>query len=119
MRTRVEMLYFDGCPGHEQLLPVVARLAAEFDAVVIARAIETPEHAHTARFLGSPTVRVDGCDVEPGADERTDFGMKCRLYPTRARTPAHAPREEWIREALAAAAGRAPALDVSDDGPHR
>lgn len=30
----------------------------------------------------SPTIRVNGHDMEPGADERTDFGMKCRLYRT-------------------------------------
>lgn len=38
------------------------------------------EEAEAYRFLGSPTLRVDGRDIEPGADERTDFGFKCRVY---------------------------------------
>ena len=51
------------------------------------------------RFLGSPTVRVDGRDIEPGASQRTDYGLKCRLYATRGgiRTT---PLDQWILDAL-------------------
>ena len=54
------------------------------------------------RFLGSPTIRVDGRDVEPGADERDEFVLACRIY----RTPAGLrgePAEAWVRDALLAA----------------
>jgi hypothetical protein len=51
------------------------------------------------RFLGSPTVRVDGHDVEPGADERRDFVLACRVYQTDQGT-AGEPDEAWIRAAL-------------------
>jgi len=40
------------------------------------------EAAERERFLGSPSVRVNQEDIEPGAEERRDFGMKCRLYVT-------------------------------------
>ncbi len=67
--------------------------------------VESPEDAEAQRFLGSPTVRVDGVDVEPGAAERADFGMKCRLYRFAERqTPT--PPDAWIRSALKAAAAR-------------
>jgi hypothetical protein len=46
------------------------------------RQVESEEDARRSRFLGSPTVRVDGRDIEPGADRRTDYGLKCRLYRT-------------------------------------
>ena len=55
--------------------------------------------AQRERFLGSPTLRVDGCDVEPGADRRTDFGLKCPLY----RTPdgfEGTPPDAWVLDAL-------------------
>ena len=80
----VELLYFDGCPGHERLLPRLQALMAHtgVHADVQLRRVESPEAAEAERFLGSPTLRIDGRDVEPGADERTDFGLKCRLYPT-------------------------------------
>ena len=97
----VEVLYFDGCPGYEALLPRLRRLLRQSgeDTAVYLRRVESPEEAERERFLGSPTLRIDGRDVEPGADERADFGLKCRLYrgPTGA---APLPPEEWIAAAL-------------------
>jgi hypothetical protein len=44
-------------------------------------------------------VRVDGRDVEPGAADRDDFGLKCRLYRSDEGTSG-IPPGRWIREAL-------------------
>lgn len=98
---RIEVLYFDGCPSHEALLPRLRELLASVgaDTDVDLQRVEDVEAAERERFLGSPTVRVDGEDVEPGAGERTDFGLKCRLFagPDGLRgTPADA----WILDAL-------------------
>lgn len=81
---KVELLYFEGCPSYERLLPRLRDLVAEHGAGVDIelRRVETPEAAENERFLGSPTVLVDGRDVEPGATGRSDYGLKCRLYPT-------------------------------------
>lgn len=104
-RMLAEILYFAGCPSYERLLPTVQRLAERAGAELHLRRIETPEEAERERFLGSPTVRVDGRDIEPGASERTDYGLKCRLYRPRALGPAPIPPEEWIRAALEAGRG--------------
>ena len=48
---------------------------------------------------GSRTVRVNSRDVEPGADARTDFGLKCRLYQTPAGLRG-SPLDEWLLAAL-------------------
>lgn len=98
--VRIELLYFEGCPGYEALLPRVRALAGG-RAEVELRRVESPEEAERERFLGSPTLRVDGQDVDPDAAERTDFGLKCRLYRT-AGEHSHAPPEEWIVRALSA-----------------
>jgi hypothetical protein len=37
--------------------------------------VETPAQAQACSFLGSPTVQVEGRDVEPEARGRTDFGL--------------------------------------------
>lgn len=99
---KLEVLYFDGCPNHEQLLPTLRELAAEHGAELEHLRVETPQHAEEARFLGSPSVRVDGRDVEPGADGRTDYGLKCRLYRSPAGQSGRPPRE-WIEQALSEA----------------
>jgi len=79
---KVEVLYFDGCPSHGALMPKLRELMEEagVDVPVELRRVESVEAADRERFLGSPTLRIDGQDVDPPASERTDFGLKCRLY---------------------------------------
>jgi hypothetical protein len=49
-------------------------------------------------------LRSDGEDVEPGADQRTDFGLQCRLFATPDGLRGM-PADEWV---LAALRGREP-----------
>ncbi len=97
----VEVLYFDDCPNYERVLPRLRELLAEagFSDEVKLRRIESREAAEAERFIGSPTVRIDGSDVEPGADERSDFGLKCRLFRTPQGMSSTLP-VEWLRAAL-------------------
>ena len=95
----LEVLYFDGCPGHERLLPLLQELADVHRVDLRMRSIESVEDAERERFLGSPSVRVNDVDVEPGAAERRDFGLKCRLYRA-AEGDSGVPRREWIELAL-------------------
>src|SRR6266545_5316583 len=101
--VRVELLFLDGCPSHERLLPALRALVAEAGAELVLRRVGTTEAAQQARFLGSPTVRVNGRDVDPGADARTDYGLQCRLYRFAGLGPSPLPPEDWIRAALDAA----------------
>jgi hypothetical protein len=104
--VRIELLYFDGCPNHEALLPRLSEIAADcgISAEIDLRTVTDDAAARRERFLGSPTVRVDGHDVEPGAELRTDYGMKCRLYRTAAGLSGQ-PDEESLRGALCRVAG--------------
>jgi hypothetical protein len=100
--TLVEILYFEGCPSFETLLArvrdIVAEHGGEPDEISLC-AIETSDAAQAARFLGSPTVRVDGRDVDPTAAGREDFGLKCRIYRS-AQGRAPTPPDAWIHAAL-------------------
>lgn len=53
----IEVLYFDGCPGHERLIPRLrAALAAEgFEDPVDLVRVESLEDAEQRCFFGSPT----------------------------------------------------------------
>jgi hypothetical protein len=101
---RVEILYFDGCPNHEATRELVERVAAEFAVRAQPELVEVPdgEAARALRFLGSPTVRVDGRDVEPGAEDRTEYVLACRVYQGEHGFSGQ-PDERWVREALAEA----------------
>jgi hypothetical protein len=100
----IEVLYFDGCPSYMAARAMVEAVAAEMDVSPDLRLIEieTPGAVEELRFLGSPTIRVEGKDVEPGADERTEFQFACRVY----RAPSGfsgTPDPEWVRQALLSA----------------
>jgi hypothetical protein len=99
----VELLYVDGCPHHGVLVSRLRALLARtgVDGEVTSRRVGSEHEARTLHFLGSPTVRVDGRDVEPGADARTDYGMGCRLYRT-ADGVGGTPADALIRAALGA-----------------
>jgi hypothetical protein len=103
-RPRIELLYFAGCAHYEYARELVERAAADLGVEAQIELVEVPdvERAATLRFLGSPTVRIDGHDVEPGADERADFAFSCRLYRTGAGV-SDLPEPSWIRDALTAA----------------
>ena len=98
---KIELLYFDGCPNYEALVPQLRRILARegIEADVQLRRVETQEQAARLRFLGSPTVRVGGSDVEEAAKARRDFGLKCRLYWTLSGLQG-APPDEWILAAV-------------------
>lgn len=44
--------------------------------------VETPEEAVESKFLGSPTIRINGLDVDKNARDRTDYSLACRIYRT-------------------------------------
>jgi hypothetical protein len=99
-RIEVDVLYFEDCPNH---LPTVERIRAvlrEEGCGADVREILVPdvETALHVGFLGSPTVRVNGIDIEPAAIDRKDFGLMCRRY--RGGVPSH----ELIRSAIRSAA---------------
>jgi len=104
-RPRVQILYFEGCPNHEPTRALVERLARDLGVEPAIELVEVadPEAAVALHFLGSPTVRIDGVDVEPGAEERRDFAFSCRIYRSGAGASEH-PQESWVRDALIEAA---------------
>lgn len=81
---KIELLYFAGCPTYkraeELLKEVLEDIRAE--ASVEVKKIDSPEQAEAEKFLGSPSIRVNGVDIDPAARESFDFGLKCRIYHT-------------------------------------
>jgi hypothetical protein len=108
----IEILYFDSCPSwrrtEEDVRRVIADAGLEERTSVRLVEVKTDDDAQRLRFLGSPTVRVDGTDVDRSAVGATTFGLQCRVYEYDGRLSG-TPPPEWIRIALglAPAAGSA------------
>jgi len=69
-----------GCPNRDAAIALVHRVCAELGSNAEIRLIDIPDQlaAEQARFLGSPTIRVDGRDVEPDADRCVEYICSCR-----------------------------------------
>ena len=101
---RIELLYIDGCPGWQQTMTQLKEILREQEIRATVEPVDVTdnEEAQRLRFLGSPTVRVDGKDVEPGTPE-SGFNMECRLYWVDGK-PTGAPPREWLSRAITEAA---------------
>lgn len=93
----VEMLHTEACPHATAYLPRLRQLVVDtgLTTSVQTRLVADPEQAQRERFLGSPTIRVDGRDVDPDANRRRDYGLSCRIYVSPAGVSG-TPPDEWV-----------------------
>jgi len=78
---RIELLYFDSCQNHHDAEELLMQVLKEegLQLTVQRVAVETPEEAARERFPGSPTIRVNGKDIDPKGDDG-QFTLRCRVY---------------------------------------
>lgn len=103
----IDFLYWEGCPSHEEALQRLRAVLDEegIDADLRTIHVSTPADARTLRFPGSPTIRVQGRDIQP-ATAVSPGGLTCRLYLLDDGRPSPLPSAELIRRAVRAAAER-------------
>jgi hypothetical protein len=94
------------CPNFPAAVALVERVAADLgvDAEVQTTMISDQAAAERARFVGSPTVPVDGRDVDPEGEPAAEYTLDCRLYWHEHRLAGY-PQERSVRDALLRAAG--------------
>ena len=97
----VDLLFFEGCPNHARARDLVERILSEHGVAAEIRDVEVvdAEDAHAKKFIGSPTVRVDGVDVDPSVTELYSYGMMCRVYRQNG-SLSGVPSSEMIERAL-------------------
>jgi hypothetical protein len=97
----VEILYLGGCPNHHPAAALVERLSRELGIEPELRLVEVPDQdaAQQLHFLGSPTIRVGGVDVDPRTEERSHYALSCRVFCSEAGVMRQ-PDERWVRAAL-------------------
>ena len=97
----VEVLYWDGCPSHEEAIERVRSVLDErgSTAELVIREVTSDEEAEALHFPGSPTIRVDGRDVDSvGAAARS--ALTCRIYRSEDGRVSPLPSHKQIRDAL-------------------
>lgn len=99
----IEILYFDDCPNLDVTVQHVREALEAEQIVADVRLVKVhdQEDAVARRFLGSPTIRVNGQDAERAARSRRDYGLMCRTYQTPSGMSG-APSMQTIVDALRA-----------------
>lgn len=103
---RIELLWFEDCPNHHAAESLVNEILAEQGLTVEIQRIEVPdtETGNRVNFPGSPTIRINGIDVEPGWDGCEDCTPRCRLYFTKSGISG-VPQRDWVENSVKAAMG--------------
>jgi hypothetical protein len=105
---KIELLWWQGCPSWPQVLDELRAAVQEAGldpSVIEMREVSTDDAAEVERFVGSPTIRIDGADLQPpGRDE--PFGLTCRIYRLRDGRISPTPDPADVREAIARAAAQ-------------
>lgn len=99
--VHVELLYWDGCPSYPEARTLLREVldAAGSDSPIEEREVRTDAEAEALGFPGSPTIRVDGRDVDPaGAGSRP--ALTCRLYHLPGGRISPIPSREALEAAL-------------------
>ena len=96
---RIEVLYVPGCPNFQPAVERIEKvlvsesLRADIEGVPV----NSDAEAKALQFPGSPTIRINGNDVE--FIETKSPSLACRLYPNRSGVPS----EQMLRVALSRA----------------
>lgn len=94
---QVELRYFEDCPNWRLADARLRALASEYDFEVSHRLVSTLAEAEALRFLGSPSILVDGRDPFAVGDE--PVGLSCRLFRT-PDGPAGCPTTQQLRAVM-------------------
>lgn len=100
--TAVELLWWRGCPSWEAAQEILREemeaAGLDPDALEV-REVESDADAERERFVGSPTIRINGRDLQPPGEE--PVGLTCRVYRLPDGRVSPLPDRERVREALA------------------
>jgi hypothetical protein len=100
-QPQVELLFWAGCPSHpralEQLRAAMAEAGLDPEQVQL-RELRTDGEATDERCVGSPTIRIEGVDVQEPGDEPA--ALTCRVYRRRDGRISPLPDPEDLRDAL-------------------
>jgi len=97
---KIEVLYFEGCPNHKPTVERDKQVINQFGVAAEVRQVELTQDDDPAalRFIGSPTVLIDGRDIDLSQRAGASYGFGCRTFGG-AGVPPVEMIEQAVREA--------------------
>jgi hypothetical protein len=101
---KVELLYMVECPNAQRARCLLRNMLRELSLPPEIHEIEVTDlsQAEELRFPGSPTIRIDGIDVEAALPRQESYGLSCRTYLIDGRLH-RLPTQEMVRTAIRSA----------------
>ena len=98
---RVELYFWEGCPSYPEARQLLDEVLDErgIQASIEMREVRTPQEAAELEFPGSPTIRIDGRDVDPAGAEAPAV-LACRVYRLPDGRVSPIPSRQQLEEAL-------------------
>jgi hypothetical protein len=102
-RVKIEFLFWEDCPSYPQAYELLKEAMARNGVESPVERIEvlTDEDAARLRFPGSPTIRVNGVDIDPSGAEQMGSALTCRVYRLEDGRFSPLPSRQMIDRALA------------------
>ncbi len=100
---RIDFLYWEDCPSHADALARLRGVIADEGLTVDLNVfrVDSQEDADRHKFPGSPTIRVEGEDLQPEGVQGQAM-LTCRTYRTETGRLSPLPTVTMIRRALQA-----------------
>jgi hypothetical protein len=98
--VRFELLYWEGCPSYPEAKELLEQVLDErgIDDPIEMREVVTHEDAVELAFPGSPTIRIDGRDVDPEGAQAPP-SLSCRVYRLPGDRVSPVPSRQQLEEA--------------------
>ena len=115
---KIDLLWFDDCPNHHAAEELVLETLKDFGVDAPVNKIKVPdlETGEKTRFPGSPTIRINGTDVDPTYEDTGDYTPRCRVYLTSEGFKG-VPEKAWVADAVGAALQDQVEMGTSGGGP--
>lgn len=97
----IELLFWEGCPSHPEALALLRDVLDErgIRDPIRLREVLTHQEAVALAFPGSPTIRIDGRDVDPEGAKAAP-ALNCRIYRLLDGRASPVPSRQQLEEAL-------------------
>lgn len=115
---KVEYFYFPDCLSHAEGLTRLKKVLAEkgLNPEIEITCVTSDEQAQELDFIGSPTILIDGRDVDPQGRKGQSHALTCRVYRLEDGRYSPLPSEQMIRKALERAIADRSVEEQNNDG---
>lgn len=101
-KLKIQLLHTESCHSYQEALVGIKEalkelgLSAELEVIPV----DSPEKARDYKFPGSPTIKINGLDLEPELEATENFSINaCRTYIFEG-SLYHYPPKEMLLEML-------------------